>query len=96
TQKTANAEKRGMTPLFCFFQGVFLPRLRGWRYPFFAIGEGRECRRPMAVRGTMAGTLSAVAYSMEVRWDRCTVRTITNESRHFEQFSEGGNAGGET
>jgi len=35
-----------------------------------------------SARGTMAGTLSAVAYSMEVQWDRCTVRITTKESRH--------------
>jgi len=33
----------------------------------------------------MAGTLSAVAYSMEVHSDRCKVRTATKESRHSEQ-----------
>jgi hypothetical protein len=30
----------------------------------------------------MAGTLPAVAYSMEVQLDRCTVRITTKESRH--------------
>jgi hypothetical protein len=34
-----------------------------------------------SARGTMAGTVLAVAYSMEVQLDRCTVRTTTKESR---------------
>ncbi len=39
-----------------------------------------------SVWGTMAGTLSAVAYSMEIQSDRCTVRTTTKESRHSNQY----------
>ena len=35
-----------------------------------------------SARGTMAGTLPAVAYSMEVQSDGCTVRLTTKESRH--------------
>jgi len=38
-----------------------------------------------SARGTMAGTLSAVAYSMEVHSDSCTVRTKTKKSRLSEQ-----------
>jgi hypothetical protein len=44
----------------------------------------------MAVQGTKAGILPAVAYSMEVHSDRCTVRTTTNESRHSVNIWKGG------
>jgi len=38
-----------------------------------------------SARGAMAGTLLAVAYSMEVHSDSCTVRTKTKKSRLSEQ-----------
>ena len=36
---------------------------------------------------TMAGTIPAVAYSMEVRLDGCTVRATTKESRYSQEFT---------
>jgi hypothetical protein len=44
----------------------------------------------------MAGTLSAVAYSMEVNSDDCTVRATTKESRHSELHPVKNRKGGET
>ena len=35
-----------------------------------------------SARGTKAGIIPAVAYSMEVQSDRCTVRPTTKVSRH--------------
>ena len=39
-----------------------------------------------SARGTMAGTLPAVAYSMEVQSDRCTVWITTKESRRSNRY----------
>ena len=39
-----------MTPLFCYFQGVFLPQCGGGNTPLFVAEKGEECRCPMAVR----------------------------------------------
>ena len=54
--------------------------------------KGRECRYPMAEadlvrrKPSMAGTLPAVACSMEVRLDGCTVRITTKGTRHSNQY----------
>ncbi|MDD4859814.1 MAG: hypothetical protein PHR56_06385 [Dehalococcoidales bacterium] len=52
--------------------------------------RGRERRCPMAVQGTKAGMLPAVAYSMEVPQDSYMVRTTTNESKRFMNIGKGG------
>ncbi len=41
-----------------------------------------------SARGTMAGTLPEVEYSMEVQWDKCMVRITTKGSRYSNQYPE--------
>jgi hypothetical protein len=90
--KREPTQKSGVTPLFYYVQGVLLPQCVGMSPPLFMAEKGRECRYPMAEanlvrhKPSMAGTLSAVAYSMEVRLDRCTVRLITKEGRYSTQY----------
>jgi len=75
------------------FSGGFAPQCVGVRPPLFVAEKGNECRYPMAEvdlvrrKPLMAGTLPAVAHSMEVRLDSCTVRKTTKESRHSYNYT---------